>query len=437
MSGIYQELWNADQRGNGVEAIIDTQTVLPEHGYVKVNSKLHTESDENLRVLTEVHIPDHKMTTYNACKKLFNNYTLAEPVPEFDTPEERQEVHNFVSAILETEVMDIARAYIAKETGSVVSKERWYNTIVEMWFRRFSSGGDPELCGFEHVIVGEQERSKVQGYHYWWKYYLDDGFAHLVDDELSVPNHLSNDRITYHGSKQKDGQLQFPESVTISYRWQAPDYENNAVRPLFKKIGGFFVGCSVECLMALGTIRAHKGINAPTIAVIEGARYDMKLFHSPSGQNIRTFYPIFLGAADIHDGGSRDTNIITDAQPETPTITGGEDTNETTGSIRIIAAKVNPIGHDVGFETITLANVSMNNQNLTNWSIKDKNDKIYRCEDKTLNAGEFMTIQLSGLDVQLSNKGGEVRLYDASQKLVHHVNYSKTQARTQGITILF
>ncbi len=30
MSGIYQEIWNADQEGNGVEPILDTETYAPE-----------------------------------------------------------------------------------------------------------------------------------------------------------------------------------------------------------------------------------------------------------------------------------------------------------------------------------------------------------------------------------------------------------------------
>ena len=35
-------------------------------------------------------------------------------------------------------------------------------------------GADPALSGFEHVVVGEQEGAKAQGYHFWYKYYLDD-----------------------------------------------------------------------------------------------------------------------------------------------------------------------------------------------------------------------------------------------------------------------
>lgn len=412
MTNIYQEIWNADQSQNGIEAILDSETGSEDQGFVKVNSKLEEAPDPDLRVLTEVHIPQAKTTTYELCRKLFNNYTLAEPMPEFDTPEERREIHDFVSAIVETAPMEVARGYIERETGTTISRERWYNTIVEMWFRRFSSGGDPELSGFEHVVVGEQEKSKVQGHHFWWKYYLDDGFARQVDAGKSMPTStgFADDRISYHGSKLTAGQRQFPESVTISYRWQAPDYDKSAFRPLFKKIGGFFVGCSVEGLMALGTVRAHKGVRAPQVAEIEGACYDLKLYHSPSGQQIRTFYPVFLRPIDI-----------------LPSSDG----------VRIVAAMVNPRGDDVGFESVTLVNIAPEPVTITNWRLQDKNNRIHTMEEKIMQPGEFFGVRLSGDNVQLSNKGGEIRLYNAQEQQVHQVSYSKTQAQQQGATILF
>jgi poly(U)-specific endoribonuclease len=433
MAGIYQQIWNADQAQNGIEAILDTQEGSLDRGYVKVNAELDENHDPDLKVLTQVHIPQAKEETYNLCKKLFNNYTLAEPMPEFDTPEERQEVHDFVSAIIETEPMAVARHYIACETGSSITRERWHNTIVEMWFRRFSSGGDPALSGFEHVIVGEQEKSKVQGYHFWWKYYLDDGFGHEVDDGVYNFPGLVADRITYHGSKQKEGQLKYPESVTISYRWQAPDYENEAIRPLFKKIGGFFVGCSVEGLMALGTVRAHKGIRAPKIAVIEGARYEMKLYHSPNGQHIRTFYPVFLGDADVTDGVGRESAWGGSASTDCSDVHPAANANP----VRIIAAMVNPKDDDVGFENVTLVNTGHDRAAIDGWRLSDKNNKVHRIVDVTLNPGEFLTISLTGETTQLSNQGGEIILKDANRIIVHRVTYSRNQASQQGVTILF
>ena len=65
MPNIYQEIWNADQAQNGVEPILSTEEGSQEQGYVKVNADLDTSSDPDLKVLETLHIPSHKMTTYN------------------------------------------------------------------------------------------------------------------------------------------------------------------------------------------------------------------------------------------------------------------------------------------------------------------------------------------------------------------------------------
>jgi len=424
MAGIYQEIWNADQSQNGIDAIWDNEQGNEKSGFVMVNSKLGSDTaTPALRVLSSVHIPEHKKTTYDLVTKLFNNYSLPEPRPELETPQERQEVHNFVSAIVETAPMQVARDYIARQTGTTVSNKRWYNTIIEMWFRRFSSGGDPGLSGFEHVVVGEQEKGNIQGYHFWWKYYLDDGYADMIDNGITGFEGLTDDRITYHGSKNKVGQMSFPESVTISYKWTAPDYETKEIRSLFKKIGGFFVGCSVEGLIAMGTVRAHLGAKAPHVAIIEGARYDMKLYRSPNNQHIRTFYPIFQGPADNVDGGGREE--------------GGTRPGAMASQLRIVAAMVNPAGADIGSERITLANVGAVDMPVKNWQLRDKNGKSHQLEAIVIGPGNFHQIVLPGRSAQLSNKGGNIELLDDQGDVVHQVSYSKIQARNQGVTILF
>jgi len=176
---IYQEIWNADQTGNGVKPILVDQDGDPEQGYVKVAAVATGESE--FKVLPEVHIPESKMRTYTLVRALFDNYALDERDSEVETPQEREEVHNLLSAIVDSAPMQVARRYVEESTNTVVSSERWYSTLLELWFRRFSQGGDPELSGFEHVFVGEQEGSKVQGYHFWYKYYLDDGLASTID----------------------------------------------------------------------------------------------------------------------------------------------------------------------------------------------------------------------------------------------------------------
>jgi poly(U)-specific endoribonuclease len=408
MTDIYQQIWDADQVSAGVQPILDTMTGDPQTGYVKVNSNLN-DYDRDLRVLPEAVIPAPKKHTYDLCRRLFDNYALSERDVEVETPEEREEIHNLVQAMVDTAPMEVAREYVAQATGTSLSRERWYNTLMELWFRRFSMGGDPHLSGFEHVVVGEQEGAKAQGYHFWYKYYLDDGFARQVDGSAGNFPGLTDDRILYLGSRQAEDQAQFPQSVTISYRWDAPDYDREQIRPLTKPIGGFFVGCSVEGLLALGTVRAHVGARAPKEAVIDGARYSLKVYRSHNNRHVRTFYPVFLGKV----GPNGDNHV------------------------RIIAALINPQGHDPGKETVTLINTGSTPASLTDWRIEDRNGRAQTIAGMSLGAGDTVRVTLDPTGAQLSNKGGQISLIDAAGQIVQTVTYPREQARQQGETVLF
>ncbi|MBN2528558.1 MAG: hypothetical protein JXR76_19370 [Deltaproteobacteria bacterium] len=429
MPDIYQQIWDADQSESGVPAILDDGSGDANVGYVKVNRNLN-ETDSDLRVLTEAVIPVSKQRTYALCRKLFNNYSLSERDTEVETEEEREEIHDLVCAIVDSAPMTVAKQYIAKQTGTAVTRERLYNTVMELWFRRFSQGGDPHLSGFEHVVVGEQEGATAQGYHFWYKYYLDDGFARTVDGgEMNFPG-LTNDRIVYLGSKQSAGQNQFPESVTISYRWDAPDYDREKMRPLTKKIGGFFVGCSVEGLLAMGSVRAHLGAKAPKEAVINGARYNLKMYRSDDGLHIRTFYPVFVGAAPevVHNDPPIENNPpVTPESPVTPVVSN---------TVRIIAALVNPEGDDVGRESVTLINTGSAAVSIEGWHLVDRNEKKQPLAG-SIAPGETKRVLLEPPIAKLGNKGGTILLVETNENAVHQVSYSKGQVRNQGETILF
>jgi poly(U)-specific endoribonuclease len=77
--------------------------------------------------------------------------------------------------------------------------------------------------------------------------------------------------------------------------WDAFDVETGARRPLMEPIGGFWIGCSVEGLVALGTARFFE--RGTVEAVINGARYQIDLYRSEDGQSLRTTFPRFLGLA--------------------------------------------------------------------------------------------------------------------------------------------
>jgi hypothetical protein len=80
---IYQQRWDADQRGNGIRPV-KAGDPLPagEHGHIVVNEVEST--DEDHRVLGEVVIPDAKKSPYDLCDELFNNYVLDQGKPDED-----------------------------------------------------------------------------------------------------------------------------------------------------------------------------------------------------------------------------------------------------------------------------------------------------------------------------------------------------------------
>lgn len=439
MENIYQRIWDADQAGNGVQALSLDSAGTPARGFVKVDTKLVTKGargSPDSRILAEVSIPPAKMRSYDLARALFDNYALDQQSPEVETAEEREEVHTLLDAIVDSAPMQVAREYVAEATQTTVSKERWYATLLELWFRRFSSTSGTDLSGFEHVFVGEQKGSIVNGYHFWYKYYLDDGLANSIDGASRAFPGLPSDRIAYLGSRAARGEEDFPECVTISFRYDAPDYDRKAIRPLTKPTGGFFVGCSVEGLMAMGTVRAHLAARAPKEAVINGARYELKLYRSPDDKNVRTFYPMYLGAAGTRPGptpippppGGTATGTGTPAQPPVSTLTG---------KVRITAALVNPVGDDPGRETVTLQNMGPTSIDLAGWRLVDKNSKHFEISSVVLPGGGAQTIVLPKNSMELSNRGGSIRLVDRTGHSVHAVMYSKAQAQAEGVTIVF
>ena len=152
--------------------------------------------------------------------------------------------------------------------------------------------------------------------------------------------------------------------------------------------------------------------------MINGARYAMKLYRSQNDRHVRTFYPMFLGPT-ADGGGDGDGGGSSDAR------------------LRIIAAVINPEGHDPGSESVTIINTGRTDQSIGDWRIVDKNNRSMRLPSDTLRAGDTLRIVLDPSGPQLSNKGGRIDLLDAQNNRVHGVTYSKGQARTDGVTVVF
>lgn len=288
-SDIYQSIWDADQTHAGARAIRPETPITPDletSGYVVVNES--PDATAAHRLLEKLHLLETKAKSYSLAKRLFNNYTLDQTKRENDFPEETAEVQAFIDAVHASPPMEVAREYVATRSGQPVSKDQWWAILQRVWFERFNQGANKDLSGFEHVVVGEQKGGKVQGYHAWYKYFLDERFRR--DDADDTETDLIQ-FISWEGSPADTS----PEVATLSYKWRAFDYEAEAFRPLTKPIGGFWIGPSIEGLLALGTVRFLPEAMAPKQAVINGATYKLPMFRSPNDRHLRTFYPEFVG----------------------------------------------------------------------------------------------------------------------------------------------
>lgn len=106
------------------------------------------------------------------------------------------------------------------------------------------------------------------------------------------------------------------------------------------------------------------------------------------------------------------------------------------GSVRIIAAMINPKGADQGFESVLLLNTTPDSIDLAGWTLADKNKNKAPLKG-VVKAGEVLKVWLSGEDVVLSNQGGIISLLDGKGLKVDGASYTKEDASKQGWTIVF
>jgi poly(U)-specific endoribonuclease len=289
---IYQRIWDADQAASGIPAIAPGETGNPARGFVRVDESGAAHPDH--RLFVEVRIPEHKRATYDRCKALFDNYRLDQSKPEDNRPEEARETLDLLDAVTDSAPMAVARAHLEQEGGNAYGRDAWQELIFDIWFRQFDDGRNLDLSGFEHVAVGEQKGGTVNGHHFWYKYYLDDWAAFSGEDDIDYGGSR------YNGPDRRDGRLtaigrRVPEVATFAYGWDAYDYETGQRRALYEPIGGFWVGCSIEGLMALGLVRFLEHGRIET--TLNGARYRVELYRSPDGRSVRTFFPRFVRLA--------------------------------------------------------------------------------------------------------------------------------------------
>jgi len=205
---------------------------------------------------------DPAYISYKLVYVLFDNYESDETKPEVNTAVECAEIMEFLNYVVDSEPVKLAASYLRQKFSSSSNvdrddKESFSNRnlflakLKKIWFDQYDWGKMKSLSGFEHTFVGEKRADgQVMGYHFWYKY--------LVDD--STENALGQDSIDFN-KRMDDGASD--DYIAIRFA-QFVDADGDGIvdgsgdSQLFKSFGSFFVGCSAECKIALGTVAYYE-----------------------------------------------------------------------------------------------------------------------------------------------------------------------------------
>ena len=77
-----------------------------------------------------------------------------------------------------------------------------------------------DLSGFEHTFVGEQKETKATGYHFWFKYLIDD----------SIDNDTGYDNISFGGLFDKGNN---PNYVAVRFKLDVDDKSDDDPNTIF------------------------------------------------------------------------------------------------------------------------------------------------------------------------------------------------------------
>ena len=151
------------------------------------------------------------------------------------------------------------------------------------------------------------------------------------------------------------------------------------------------------------------------------------IFHFPSRNRWAAVFTAFQSQSFHTDDVTG--NPLNDLPPNDP----GQPENDT--PVRIIAAKVNPKGDDVGKEYVILLNKSAADISLSGWQIVDKQNNKDTLGKLTVPAGDTLKVTLSGKGAQLSQKGGIITLLNKGGLKIDGVTFTAKDASVEDVVI--
>ena len=439
-TNIYQQLWDSDENQFSVSARTASGEWKQENADILLDEQVNASGSRNIDLATKplfYRVNEEKLfdenRTYLSFIQLLDNYALNSLDPEFTPEKELAEQHQFLSLIMGTKPIQLALNYINEQFGENLSEEKFRSKLHRIWFEIYNNyykGKSTAYCsGFEHIFVGEgkynprfedkrETLGEISGYHSWVKFYLDEKYQ----------------RVNFLGYKYdlqgNEGQNN-PNVVTLQMTQTITDMRGNVVAQLFKKKGGFFVGPSPECEMAIATVlyyeSLHSKIQDERSTTLNDQNYKLTLYRNinPNGSRgefIRSFFPVFVGSE-------------TKSEPpmDRPVVVPIDRILRNGNPVKIIAALPNPRGQDdQGQEWVELRNETDTAIDLTGWELRDKQGRPQRLKIM-IQPQEVQRIMIRANHpnaMQLSNRSGLIALYDRELNLISAVQYRRANSGT-------
>ena len=436
---IYQELWDLDiQPGNNGCTVtargLNGQWLNP-NADIKLDEQNELSSgnadDAPNPLITDFKADKLKGKTYLAFKALIDNYVFNSRQSEDhlgDNAVEDSEIETFMDEIQDTPVMQMAFDYINSDLGASVNKAEFRTVTKRLWFdvytNYYNNNPVPFCSGFEHIVVGESKGNPndrgIGGYHSWTKYLFDQQSRRVNFNGFNYDNKLN--KLSPEGAS-------VPHVATISLTYEPLDMDGQPMGKKRKNLGGFFVGPSPECQIAMPVVAYYESINDQFFVgsgntsreqtekevEIHDAVYRLVLYmetrqDQTRGDRLRSFYPKFLR---LKSGSS----IVEPGQ------------GDTQGTIAIVAMLANPVGPEEGNEWVEIENRSDEIINLDGFQLVDHKN---RPEPLSMNIEPRQRLRIvvsrsTSDSMQLTNSGGNVSVIDTMGGLVTKVTYPKSR----------
>jgi len=430
---IYQAIWQEDEHRFSVSARRDDSVWADPDADILLDEQVKAQGKRQIDLATNPlfnHVNFAKLETsslYQSFIKLLDNYAVHFRDPEMASPAEEKETRQFLDLVIASRPMQVAFEHISTALVPDMTADRFRDDLELMWFTvytNFYRGKSTHFCtGFEHVFVGEgkysksvngaAEKGKISGYHSWVKFALDE----------------MNGRVDYLGYKYDLGGPgpDNPHVVTLQMLWNHMDMNGNLIAELFKKKGGFFVGCSPACEMALATLAYYEGhlgllSNQKKRVKLGEGHYDLVMYHATTeegglGKHIRSFFPVYLGDGSTSDGGSG--AIVVKPRPAKL---------QNDGALRIRAAMPNPPGDDQGTEWVEIWNAGVTRVRLSGYELRDKMGRPQPIANQDLVSGQIVRVAVTRRTadhMQMSNRRGLITLHGNTGEMLASVSYGR------------